>query len=406
MRCRIVFFLFLLPLVPHWVLAKNAPDKNATPLIAPTKPKQESTPKEETKSGCYPTELSVMGKNDGKETLDFRFKMGESLGIKARGDCAARIKKELADDPSLKGVRFYLNGVPMANLPSTLLQNQNEKELLLSFDLIREANNEDNRKAWDRFFIKSEGYLMKIQPALALGNDPPRMVLSPRPLQFYVASGSAIGLTLITGLMILLVSFYLLVTKTDMLRDEGTRYYSLGKSQMAFWGLLVFLSFSALWILTGSMERIPPQTLILLGISGATALSAILIGNGKKSEIQNRIAQLRKQDQELLEKEAPGTVSLSEADKNRLTEIRKQRETLSKQLKPGESEGFWKDICDDGNGISFHRLQVVLWTLVLGFIFIRSVAQGMSMPEFSETLLILMGISNGTYVGFKIPEKL
>jgi hypothetical protein len=27
------------------------------------------------------------------------------------------------------------------------------------------------------------------------------------------------------------------------------------------------------------------------------------------------------------------------------------------------------------------------------------------MPEFEGTLLVLMGISNGTYLGFKIPEK-
>ena len=27
------------------------------------------------------------------------------------------------------------------------------------------------------------------------------------------------------------------------------------------------------------------------------------------------------------------------------------------------------------------------------------------MPEFSDTLLALMGISAGTYIGFKIPER-
>ena len=56
-------------------------------------------------------------------------------------------------------------------------------------------------------------------------------------------------------------------------------------------------------------------------------------------------------------------------------------------------------------GMSFHRVQVVIWTVVLGAVFIRSVTNGMSMPEFSETLLALLGISNGIYLGFKIPEK-
>ena len=69
------------------------------------------------------------------------------------------------------------------------------------------------------------------------------------------------------------------------------------------------------------------------------------------------------------------------------------------------SAGFWQDICDDGNGLSFHRLQVVIWTAVLGVVFVGSVSRTMSMPEFSDTLLTLLGISNGTYLGFKIPEK-
>jgi hypothetical protein len=50
-------------------------------------------------------------------------------------------------------------------------------------------------------------------------------------------------------------------------------------------------------------------------------------------------------------------------------------------------------------------LQVVIWTLVLGVVFVVSVIQTMSMPEFPGSLLILMGVSNVTYLGFKIPEK-
>jgi hypothetical protein len=48
---------------------------------------------------------------------------------------------------------------------------------------------------------------------------------------------------------------------------------------------------------------------------------------------------------------------------------------------------------------------MVVWTLVLGLVFVHSVWQRVSMPEFSSTLLALMGVSGGTYVGFKIPEK-
>ena len=91
--------------------------------------------------------------------------------------------------------------------------------------------------------------------------------------------------------------------------------YSLGKSQMAFWGLLVVLTFAGVWVLADTMERIPPQVLILLGISGATGLSAVVIGEnkkvGKQSEIHNAITKLQ-EEQQKLEKEqlaAPGRLS-------------------------------------------------------------------------------------------------
>ena len=55
-------------------------------------------------------------------------------------------------------------------------------------------------------------------------------------------------------------------------------------------------------------------------------------------------------------------------------------------------------------GVSLYRFQLFVWTLVLGIIFASSVYNTLEMPQFSPTLLGLMGISSGTYLGFKIPE--
>jgi hypothetical protein len=41
------------------------------------------------------------------------------------------------------------------------------------------------------------------------------------------------------------------------------------------------------------------------------------------------------------------------------------------------------------------------WNLVFGVIFVRAVYYKLAMPEFSNDQLLLMGISNGTYLGFK-----
>jgi hypothetical protein len=82
----------------------------------------------------------------------------------------------------------------------------------------------------------------------------------------------------ITAVFILLAAFIVLILFPRMLRNEQARLYNLCKSQMAFWGLLVALTFIGVWILTGTMAKIPAQALMLLGISAGTGLSAILGG--------------------------------------------------------------------------------------------------------------------------------
>jgi hypothetical protein len=72
---------------------------------------------------------------------------------------------------------------------------------------------------------------------------------------------------------------------------------------------------------------------------------------------------------------------------------------------PPTSKGLIVDLLNDGDGVSFHRFQIVIWTIVLGIVFVWSVYRNISMPEFDASLLTLMGISAGTYVGFKFPEK-
>jgi hypothetical protein len=47
---------------------------------------------------------------------------------------------------------------------------------------------------------------------------------------------------------------------------------------------------------------------------------------------------------------------------------------------------------------------MVVWTLALGLVFIKSVSGSLEMPTFGTNELALMGISAGTYLAFKFPE--
>ncbi|HSL02252.1 MAG TPA: hypothetical protein VK901_01765 [Nitrospiraceae bacterium] len=161
-----------------------------------------------------------------------------------------------------------------------------EKALTLTFHLVRNPYDDDNRKAWDTLLGQQhEGYVMKLPVALAVGTKLPWTVRTGQPdpsIQLYIVKDSQAKWALLIGLGIFLCAYFFLVKNRTALRDGKDGAYSLGKSQMAFWGLLVVLTFTGVWFLTGTMERIPPQVLILLGISGATGLSAIVIGNSKK----------------------------------------------------------------------------------------------------------------------------
>ena len=88
----------------------------------------------------------------------------------------------------------------------------------------------------------------------------------------------------------------------------------------------------------------------------------------------------------------------------RLADLDAQK-ALWRPTPPQPKRSFFLDILSDENGVSFHRLQIVIWTLVLATVFVISVGVSLEMPTFDTTLLALMGISSGTYLGFKLPEK-
>lgn len=72
------------------------------------------------------------------------------------------------------------------------------------------------------------------------------------------------------------------------------------------------------------------------------------------------------------------------------------------------SEGFFVDILSDDNGISVHRFQKVVWTCIAVIIFLNkvySIKTGCALPELSQTLLWLTGISSAAYLVLKTQEN-
>jgi hypothetical protein len=73
----------------------------------------------------------------------------------------------------------------------------------------------------------------------------------------------------------------------------------------------------------------------------------------------------------------------------------------------GPSEGFFTDILSDQNGISIHRFQNVVWTMIAIVIYLWQIPtlHCGQLPVLDHTLVALTGISSLTYLGLKVNEN-
>jgi hypothetical protein len=127
--------------------------------------------------------------------------------------------------------------------------------------------------------------------------------------------------------------------------------FSLARSQMALWLILTTAGFLYIWLGIGQYWNVVTgQTLTLLGIQAITGVAAVQIDGNK------------------------GPTSRS----------------------------FLRDILGDtGSGPRLDRIQAVAWTAVLATIFTWNVLWNFRFVEFDTNLLILLGIAQGVYLGFK-----
>jgi hypothetical protein len=242
---------------------------------------------------------------------------------------------------------------------------------------------------------------------------------------------TAVGLILLAGAI---VGFFYLLLYSGIVRDttcpvreDGLPPLSLGRCQMAFWFFLVICAFYFLWLITGrgDTDTINSTILILTGISAGTALGAAIVNkpdatpaaaksDAAKAAYPNKI------------KAAKTTLAALKADRKQITtseqaaieakdaEINEQAdkvEGLKAELKAWRVRNRSQLVLDllseedassdQGRVIAFHRFQIVIWTLILGVVFVSEVFTKLAMPVFDTTLLTLMGISSGTYLGFK-----
>ena len=154
-------------------------------------------------------------------------------------------------------------------------------------------------------------------------------------------------------------------TKTKLQNKKSP--FSLAKTQFAAWTVIIASSYIYLSLTKGDCAdgAINKTALVLMGIgTGILTASAIM---DKREELDNRPRH---------------------------------------QNRP--SRGFFSDILSDHNGVSIHRFQNFVWTSIAMIVYIMKVAHvqsGCVMPELSDTLLALTGISGVTFLTMRASEN-
>jgi hypothetical protein len=149
--------------------------------------------------------------------------------------------------------------------------------------------------------------------------------------------------------------------------EKSTSPYSLAKTQFAGWTVIIASAYIYLSLCKGDCAdgAISKTALVLMGIgTGILTASAIM-------------------------------------DKREMQDNRPRH-----QNRP--SKGFFVDILSDDNGISIHRFQNFIWTAIAMIVYVNKVAHvqnGCILPELSDTLLALTGISGVTFLTMRATEN-
>jgi hypothetical protein len=314
-------------------------------------------------------------------------------------------------------LRLSIGGHVLKNVaPSGIGPSEQE---YLNFVLQLDATDAEDWKAWAAIVDASRHDEATGGKAL--------ITVAAKDNQFYESTAYATVVTssnswyLILSLFVVMIGILMyLAETTDLLRSTLAEPptpprrspFSLGLVQMAFWFCLSLAAYVYICLMTKQVHVPMGSVLGLLGISATTGLAAVFVDKQKGAAadtLATERAALTARVKDLTSTQiTPGSAAEAELlqKKNRLAQVEALLAQSPSGTLPATSQGFFTDILSDGENVSFHRFQMMVWTIVLGVIFVWSVYRNMTMPEFDASLLTLMGISSGTYVGFKFPEKL
>ncbi|MDB5409027.1 MAG: hypothetical protein JWL84_3939 [Rhodospirillales bacterium] len=299
--------------------------------------------------------------------------------------------------------------------------------------VFRLSRDSDNAAAWNPVLGSPSFEPRTIAAGLSLDNLPASPLIARKdgtlPILKLALIPTGWLFAAIGAVLLVLAVVWAAASKTTILKDSllpqlppREQPFSLGRSQMAFWFTVIFAVYVFLFVLLWDYNTLTTQSLVLMGLSGATAIFAVAIDASKETPIgaandklraiglntYDDVLRLRQQiadlQAELTAVPAP-TPSRILVLQTQIADLQNKLRAWRDITRPFVSTGWYRDLTTDVNGPALHRLQMVVWTVTLGVVLLIEVYRNLSLPEFSATLLGVMGITSAGYLGFKYPEK-
>ncbi len=272
--------------------------------------------------------------------------------------------KELIDEArqNNKNIILFFDRMPLKEVyPQSYVINSDKDDLRFFI-----GHTDGPIAFWDNFISSrkpGQFFTRKVSASVGLEDQTPIPTLVENEKSFTLILVNKTWFTVSVVIIVAITAlFLLLAAKTNILRDVGPnpevgrKPYSLALVQMAVWFFAIMTSWLLLYVVRHSFNTISDTLVLLMGISAGTGIGGVAIDTNRSSPVK-------------------------------------------------QSQGFIRDIVSDDYGVSFHRFQIFAWTIVLVAVFVRQVTAYLTMPEFNSSLLVLMGISSGTYLGVKATEK-
>ncbi len=173
--------------------------------------------------------------------------------------------------------------------------------------------------------------------------------------------------------------------------QDGNGRASLSAFQILLWSILVAASAIYVMALSGSLINITPGTLILLGIAGAAGLITAGAGRSGPTDTQRPPGAQRQTDTQ----RPPDTQRITDSAQAAQVPVRPSSDRR-------DAGPRWADLVrDDDDMPEVTRLQMLFFTVVsAGFVALQ-VLNNYVIPDIPSGYQVLMGISNGIYVGKK-----